>query len=164
MSRRSPKAPVSPSGPWRDGCGGRGSGAAKQALSTQGKVKLIAMADVFRDRLDGSYKELMAQGDLKSRIDVPEDRKFDGFDAYQKAIDAGPDLVILATPPGFRPLHFEAAVKAGYRWDSTLTAEFAVAADVNPGVGNGYDATLPTENSAAAAMQKANSPNHQGAG
>jgi myo-inositol 2-dehydrogenase/D-chiro-inositol 1-dehydrogenase len=95
------------------GCGGRGSGAAKQALSTQGKVKLIAMADVFRDRLDGSYKELMAQGDLKSRIDVPEDRKFDGFDAYQKAIDAGPDLVILATPPGFRPLHFEAAVKAG---------------------------------------------------
>jgi predicted dehydrogenase len=95
------------------GCGGRGSGAAKQALSTQGKVKLIAMADVFRDRLDGSYKELMAQGDLKSRIDVPDDRKFDGFDAYQKAIDAGPDLVILATPPGFRPLHFEAAVKAG---------------------------------------------------
>ena len=53
------------------------------------------------------------KSDLKSRIDVPEDRKFVGFDAYQKAIDAGVDLVILATPPGFRPMHFEAAVKAG---------------------------------------------------
>ncbi len=94
------------------GCGGRGSGAAKQALSTKGKVKLIAMADVFRDRLDGSYKELMAQGEVKDRIDVPEERKFVGFDAYQKALAAGPDLVILATPPGFRPIHFEAAVKA----------------------------------------------------
>ncbi|HEY2892874.1 MAG TPA: Gfo/Idh/MocA family oxidoreductase, partial [Pirellulales bacterium] len=95
------------------GCGGRGSGAAKQALSTQGPVKLIAMADVFQDRLDSSYKELMSQEPVKDRIDAPEERRFSGFDAYQKAIDAGPDLVILATPPGFRPLHFEAAVKAG---------------------------------------------------
>jgi len=95
------------------GCGGRGSGAAKQALSTQGPVKLIAMADVFQDRLDSSYKELMSQEQVKARIDVPEERRFTGFDAYQKALDAGPDLVILATPPGFRPLHFEAAVKAG---------------------------------------------------
>jgi prepilin-type N-terminal cleavage/methylation domain-containing protein/prepilin-type processing-associated H-X9-DG protein len=62
------------------------------------------------------------------------------------------------------PYPSEAAVKAGYRWDSTLTAEFAVAADINPGIGDGYDATVPTENSAATAMQKANSPNHQGAG
>jgi myo-inositol 2-dehydrogenase / D-chiro-inositol 1-dehydrogenase len=95
------------------GCGGRGSGAAKQALSTKGQVRLIAMADVFQDRLDGSYKELMSQGEVKDKIDVPVERRFVGFDAYQKALDAGPDLVILATPPGFRPQHFEAAVQAG---------------------------------------------------
>ena len=95
------------------GCGGRGSGAAKQALSTPGKVKLIAMADAFEDRLEGSYKQLLAQGSLKDRIDVPADRRFVGFDAYEKALAAGPDLVILATPPGFRPIHFEAAVAAG---------------------------------------------------
>jgi predicted dehydrogenase len=71
------------------------------------------MADTFSDRLEGSLKVLQAQEGLKDRIDVPDDRKFVGFDAYQKAIDAGPDLVILATPPGFRPIHFEAAVKAG---------------------------------------------------
>ncbi len=94
------------------GCGGRGSGAAKQALSTKGKVRLIALADVYQDRLDGSLRQLMAQEDVRDRIDVPEDRRFVGFDAYQKALDAGPDLVILATPPGFRPIHFEAAVKA----------------------------------------------------
>src|SRR5262245_37834705 len=94
------------------GCGGRGTGAGHQALSTEGDVKLIAMADVFKDRLDSSYNTLMKQGKIASRIDVPEDRRFVGFDAYQKALDAGPDLVILATPPGFRPYHFEAAVKA----------------------------------------------------
>jgi predicted dehydrogenase len=95
------------------GCGGRGSGAAQQALRTKGSVKLVAMADVFADRLESSLKNLSADQDLKARIDVPDDRRFVGFDAYQKAIDAGPDLVILATPPGFRPIHFEAAVKAG---------------------------------------------------
>ena len=72
------------------------------------------MADVFDDRLDGSYKDAdEARRACKDRIDVPEDRKFVGFDAYQKVLDAGADLVILATPPGFRPIHFEAAVKAG---------------------------------------------------
>jgi myo-inositol 2-dehydrogenase / D-chiro-inositol 1-dehydrogenase len=94
------------------GCGGRGTGAANQALSTQGNVKLIVMADLYKERLDSSYQTLMKQGNIATRIDVPEDRKFVGFDAYQKAIDAGPDLVILSTPPGFRPIHFEAAVKA----------------------------------------------------
>jgi myo-inositol 2-dehydrogenase / D-chiro-inositol 1-dehydrogenase len=95
------------------GCGGRGTGAANQALSTEGKVKLIAMGDIFRDRLDGSYAQLEKQSALQGRLDVPEDRKFIGFDAYEKVLAAGPDLVILATPPGFRPIHFEAAVKAG---------------------------------------------------
>src|SRR6185295_3647987 len=92
------------------GCGGRGTGACEQALSTSGKVKLVAMADAFRDSIDDAYAHL--SNVRKDRVDVPEDRKFVGFDAYQKAIDSGPDLVILATPPGFRPVHFEAAVKA----------------------------------------------------
>src|SRR3954451_18988327 len=68
------------------GCGGRGTGAANNALATQkGPIKLVAMADAFRDRLDGSYEELKALGD---KVDVPEDRKFVDFDAYQKAMDS----------------------------------------------------------------------------
>ena len=95
------------------GCGGRGTGAANQALRTDGKVKLIAMADAFDDRLQQSYDQLQKQEGLADRIDVPADRQFVGFDAFEKALSADPDLVILATPPGFRPIHFEAAVKAG---------------------------------------------------
>ncbi|HEV2970384.1 MAG TPA: Gfo/Idh/MocA family oxidoreductase [Pirellulales bacterium] len=93
------------------GCGGRGTGACEQALSTTGPVKLVAMADAFRDNLDGAYNGISKK--FKDRVDVSEDRKFVGFDAYQKAIDSGVDLVILATSPGFRPIHFEAAVNAG---------------------------------------------------
>jgi myo-inositol 2-dehydrogenase / D-chiro-inositol 1-dehydrogenase len=92
------------------GCGGRGSGAANQALSTAGPVKLIAMADVFRDRLDGSYNALKEKH--PDRVDVPEENKFIGFDAYQHAI-ALADVVILATPPGFRPPQLEEAVRQG---------------------------------------------------
>ncbi|MES2892880.1 MAG: Gfo/Idh/MocA family oxidoreductase [Bacteroidota bacterium] len=100
------------------GCGGRGTGAAMQALSTKQNIKLVAMADAFRDNLDNCYKELTADNinetgtNLRSRIDVPEDRKFTGFDGYQKAI-ALADVVLLATPPGFRPLHFEEAINKG---------------------------------------------------
>jgi predicted dehydrogenase len=101
------------------GCGGRGTGAAMQALLTKQNVKLVAMADAFRDRLDDCYKTLNsddlsdwsgAKGNIKAKIDVPEERKFVGFDAYQKAIPLA-DVVILTTPPGFRPIHFEEAVK-----------------------------------------------------
>ncbi|MGE3308541.1 MAG: Gfo/Idh/MocA family protein [Limisphaerales bacterium] len=92
------------------GCGGRGSGAASQALSTSGSTRLVAMADAFRDRLDGSLNNL--ERNHKDKIDVPEDRKFIGFDAYKQAI-ALADVVILATPPGFRPIHFEEAVRQG---------------------------------------------------
>jgi len=97
------------------GCGGRGTGAAMQALLTNQNVKLVAMADAFGDRLEKCYKALTADsksGDksVKARVDVPEERKFIGFDAYQKAIPLA-DVVILATPPGFRPIHFEEAVK-----------------------------------------------------
>ncbi|MBO9563463.1 MAG: Gfo/Idh/MocA family oxidoreductase [Niastella sp.] len=99
------------------GCGGRGTGAAMQALLTKQNVKLVAMADAFKDRLDRCYNSLTAtskSGDksVKDRVDVPEDRKFVGFDGYLKAIPLA-DVVILATPPGFRPIHFEEAVKQG---------------------------------------------------
>ncbi len=100
------------------GCGGRGTGAATQALLSKQNVKLVAMADAFRNNLDNCYKSLVAELEtasdgnppkLKNRIDVPEERKFTGFDAYKKAI-ALADVVILATPPGFRPIHFEEAI------------------------------------------------------
>ncbi|MCF3111314.1 Gfo/Idh/MocA family oxidoreductase [Niabella sp. CC-SYL272] len=94
------------------GCGGRGTGAVTQALSTKQNVKLVAMADAFKDRLDGCYKTITSEdmAALKGKIDVPESNKFTGFDAYKKAI-ALADVVILTTPPGFRPIHFEEAVK-----------------------------------------------------
>ncbi|MBI1344392.1 MAG: dehydrogenase [Terrimonas sp.] len=103
------------------GCGGRGTGATMQALLTKQNVKLVAVADAFRDRLDDCLKTLSAEdisdwsgakGNLKSRIDVPEERKFTGFDAYKKAIPLA-DVVILATPPGFRPIYFEEAIAQG---------------------------------------------------
>ncbi len=101
------------------GCGGRGTGAAVQALRSKQNVKLVAMADAFRDRLDESYKNITGDlseagvtGNLTKMVDVPEERKFTGFDGYQKAI-ALADVVILATPPGFRPIHCEEAVKQG---------------------------------------------------
>jgi len=92
------------------GCGGRGSGAANQALSTSGGVKLVAMADVFKDQLEGSLKNLKKEHNEK--VEVNEDTMFIGFDAYKHAI-ASADVVVLATPPGFRPLHFEEAVRQG---------------------------------------------------
>jgi predicted dehydrogenase len=95
------------------GCGGRGTGAAMQALLTKQNVKLVAMADAFRDRLDSCYKTILDEdASLKQKLDVPEERKFVGFDAYAKAIPLA-DVVLLATPPGFRPIHFEEAVKQG---------------------------------------------------
>ena len=101
------------------GCGGRGTGAAVQALLSKQNVKLVAMADAFRDTLDDAYKSITGDlsesgisGDIKKLIDVPEERKFVGFDAYKNAI-ALADVVILTTPPGFRPIHFEEAVKQG---------------------------------------------------
>jgi myo-inositol 2-dehydrogenase/D-chiro-inositol 1-dehydrogenase len=95
------------------GCGGRGTGAASQALQTAGPVKLIAMGDAFPDQVESCLSTLQAEPSLGERIDVPQDRRFSGFDAYQKVIDSGVDLVILATPPGFRPIHLAAAVAAG---------------------------------------------------
>jgi predicted dehydrogenase len=94
------------------GCGGRGSGAAQQALSTsnQGPVKLVAMADVHEDRLQSSLKNLEAKH--ADRVAVTKENQFIGFDAYKKAI-AKADVVILSSPPGFRPMMFEEAVNQG---------------------------------------------------
>lgn len=95
------------------GCGGRGTGAAVQALSTKQNVRIVAMADAFKDRLDDSYTNIMKalkEDKLESRLQVKEENKFVGFDAYKQAIPLA-DVVILATPPGFRPIHFEEAIK-----------------------------------------------------
>jgi predicted dehydrogenase len=99
------------------GCGGRGTGAAVQALMSKQNVKIVAMADAFKDRLDECYKNVVGElanagPGTKGTLDVPEERKFVGFDGYLKAIPLA-DVVILATPPGFRPIHFEEAVKQG---------------------------------------------------
>ena len=94
------------------GCGSRGAGAVLNALSAKGNAVLVAMADVFKDKLDETYDTLLKVGRIKEFVKVPDNQKFVGFDAYQKAI-ACADVVLLVTPPAFRPLHFEAAVKAG---------------------------------------------------
>ena len=112
------------------GCGGRGTGAAANALSVQnGPIKLIAMADVFEDRLNDSYKHLTAQESEEDKkqssdnnrfkcpeqIDVPEERRFIGFDAYKQAMDClkPGDVAIFATPPAFRWVHFKYAIEKG---------------------------------------------------
>ena len=95
------------------GCGGRGTGAAGQALSTQGPTKLWAMADVFEHRLKSSLATL--QPGHAAQIEVPAERQFIGLDAFQKTIDSldKGDVVLLATPPAFRARHFEYAVQKG---------------------------------------------------
>jgi predicted dehydrogenase len=93
------------------GCGGRGSGAAQQALAADKNVALVAMGDAFEDRLQSSLKNL--QGVAPDKVKVTPEKRFVGLDAYQKVIDSGVDVVILATPPGFRPQHLQYAVEKG---------------------------------------------------
>ncbi|TWU11410.1 Inositol 2-dehydrogenase [Symmachiella macrocystis] len=114
------------------GAGGRGRGAASQALSTEGNIKLVAIADAFSDRLEDGLTHIngqMQKNKTPERVDIAEENKFVGFDAYQKVLDSDVDVVILATPPGFRPIHFEAAVNA----DKHVFMEKPVATDA-PGV------------------------------
>ncbi len=93
------------------GCGGRGSGAATQALAADPGVVLWAMADAFKDKLDAAVTNITAEaGD---RVQVPPERQFTGTDGYLKLLESGVDVVLLATPPGFRPRHLRAAVDAG---------------------------------------------------
>lgn len=93
------------------GCGGRGTGAAGEALNADSNVILVAMADAFSDHLEDSYNKLKEQ--YKDKVQVTNKNKFVGLDAYQKLIDSDVDVVLLATPPAFRPAYLEAAVKAG---------------------------------------------------
>jgi len=95
------------------GCGGRGTGAAVNALRTKGPTKLVAMADVFDNRLKGSLNHL--RRNLKGKVDVTPQRCFLGFDAYRRAIDcvAPGGVALLTTPPAFRPIHLEYAVARG---------------------------------------------------
>jgi myo-inositol 2-dehydrogenase / D-chiro-inositol 1-dehydrogenase len=95
------------------GCGGRGTGAAVNALQASPDTEITALGDMFPDKLQKCLEELGKQQDLSSRAAVPPERCFLGFDAYKKVLATDIDLVILATPPGFRPIHFEAAVDAG---------------------------------------------------
>ena len=95
------------------GCGGRGTGAASQALMADTRVKLTAMGDVFPDRLQESLKGLKVIEGLDAKIDVPAERQFVGFDAYKQVLASGVDVVLLTTPPHFRPLHLQAAIEAG---------------------------------------------------
>jgi predicted dehydrogenase len=111
------------------GCGGRGSGAASQALRADPHVKLWAMGDAFEDRLQNSLKSLQTLEDVKDKLDVSPERQFVGFDAYQDVLGSGVDVVLLATPPQFRPLHLKAAIEAGKH----VFAEKPVAVDA-PGV------------------------------
>jgi predicted dehydrogenase len=97
------------------GCGGRGTGAAMQALNADRGAVLTAMGDALADRVESSHQNLHdAMGESASgKIDVPPERRFGGFDAYQKVIDSGVDVVLLVSPPGFRPRHLKAAIDAG---------------------------------------------------
>ena len=93
------------------GCGGRGSGAASQALKADSNVVLWTVGDAFDDKIGTSLESLKAAHG--ERVDVPKDRQFSGLDAYQKVIASGADVVLLTSPPAFRPQHFKAAVAAG---------------------------------------------------
>ena len=111
------------------GCGDRGTGAATQALTADPHVRLVAMADAFEDRLQQSLAHLKQDEKVGSKVDVASDHRFVGFDACQKLLESGVDVVLLCTPPHFRPLHLQAAVQAGKH----VFAEKPVAVDA-PGV------------------------------
>ncbi|MFK5923436.1 MAG: Gfo/Idh/MocA family oxidoreductase [Verrucomicrobiota bacterium] len=95
------------------GTGGRGTGAAAQALSADDNMELHAVGDVFQEQIDKSLTTLSKNAKFKDKVQVPKERQFVGMDAYQRVIDSGVDLVILTTTPGFRPQHLKAAVEAG---------------------------------------------------
>jgi predicted dehydrogenase len=95
------------------GCGGRGTGAASQALRGDPNVKLTAMGDMFPDKMEVSLKALRAEPDLANKLEVAPETQFLGFDAYKQVIDSGVDVVLLTAPPCFRPAHLKYAVEKG---------------------------------------------------
>lgn len=105
------------------GCGGRGTGAAQQALSADNNTVLWAIADVFETQFPKALSNLK---NFEGRLEVPRERQFSGFDGYQDLIDSGVDVVLLASPPGFRPQHMRAAIEAGKH----VFAEKPMAVDV----------------------------------
>jgi predicted dehydrogenase len=111
------------------GCGGRGTGAATQALHADPNVKLVAMGDVFDDHLQHSLNTLRNDEGIAKKVDVKPDHCFVGFNAYKQVLASDVDVVLLATPPHFRPAHLKAAVEAGKH----VFAEKPVAVDA-PGV------------------------------
>src|SRR5215471_6873643 len=95
------------------GCGGRGTQAMENILTACPNEEIVAMADVFEDRLEDSFKKTKALNpDLSSRFKVDPEHHFVGFDAYKKVLASDIDIVMLATNPAYRPMHFEAAVEA----------------------------------------------------
>ncbi|MBD1421341.1 Gfo/Idh/MocA family protein [Sphingobacterium chuzhouense] len=108
------------------GCGGRGTGATFDAFASGQNIKLVAMADAFQDNLEKTYQTIKEK--FGDKVDVPDSRKYVGFDGYKAAIKDA-DVVLLTTPPGFRPIHFEEAVKAGKH----VFMEKPVAVDI-PGI------------------------------
>ncbi|MEO1614768.1 MAG: Gfo/Idh/MocA family oxidoreductase [Planctomycetota bacterium] len=109
------------------GCGGRGKGASQNIFNTKGNTKLVAVADAFDGKASEALNLLSRRN--KGKVDVPNERKFVGLDAYKRLLETDCDLVIIATPPGFKPQQFEAAVNAGKH----IFMEKPVASDA-PGV------------------------------
>ncbi|MBG88771.1 MAG: oxidoreductase [Verrucomicrobiales bacterium] len=109
------------------GCGGRGTGAANQALRADSNTEMWALADMFPEQIERTEKILKTEH--KDRVNIAKGRQFTGLNAYEKLLDSGVDIVLIATPPGFRPIHFRAAVNAGKH----VFAEKPVATDA-PGV------------------------------
>jgi len=107
------------------GCGGRGTGAASQALRADPQTELVAVGDMFGDRAESSIAQLKRDSEIAGRVKVTPETTFTGFDAYKKVLAAGVDVVLLASPPGFRPMHIAAAVEAGKH----IFAEKPVAVD-----------------------------------
>ncbi|HEY6562960.1 MAG TPA: Gfo/Idh/MocA family oxidoreductase, partial [Pirellulaceae bacterium] len=138
------------------GCGGRGIGAIDQIMNTPGPTQLVAAADAFQDRIDLGLQGLARVH--KEKVNVPAERRFVGFDSYKKVLEADIDLVVLATPPGFRPLHFEACVNAGKH----IFMEKPVATDV-PGVRRILDANRRAKEkglAVAVGLQRHHEPNY----
>ena len=95
------------------GCGGRGTGAAGNALRADANVELVALGDAFPEPIEKCLKTLRAEAELAPKVKVTPEKCFTGLDAYLKVLESGVDVVLLATPPGFRPIHLKAAVAAG---------------------------------------------------
>jgi predicted dehydrogenase len=95
------------------GCGGRGTGAAVQALTADPGARLVAAADAFADRLENGLRNMKKRDNVSERVTVDADHQFSGFDGYQGVIDSDVDAVLLATPPQFRPMQFRACIEAG---------------------------------------------------